>query len=64
MDYEIACLMLAIDEIVDDGLILELDPSLVVNRVAMKEEGEEHGDVTFEQAFKSARDQLVKTFSQ
>lgn len=63
-DYDIACLMLTIDEIVDEGLLLELDSSMVISRVAMRDGDNSSGpqEQTFSQAFLSAKDQLVKTF--
>ena len=56
--------LLAIDEIIDDGLILEDDPSLVASRVAMN--SADDGDVpdvigqTLSQAFQSSKEQFFK----
>jgi hypothetical protein len=60
-------LLLSIDEIIDDGLILETDSNLVVGRVCMVGGGGADKDVplseqTFTQALQTARDQLVKSF--
>jgi hypothetical protein len=61
-------LLLSIDEIIDDGLILETDSNLVVGRVCMVGGGgADNKDVplseqTFTQALQTARDQLVKSF--
>jgi len=64
-------LLLAVDEIIDEGLILETDSNLVVQRVCMVG-GSGHGDgkggevplaeQTFTQALQTARDQLIKNF--
>eukprot|EP00455_Lapot_gusevi_P044286 TRINITY_DN550_c0_g1_i2.p1 TRINITY_DN550_c0_g1~~TRINITY_DN550_c0_g1_i2.p1 ORF type:complete len:119 (-),score=23.30 TRINITY_DN550_c0_g1_i2:114-470(-) len=57
-------LLLAIDEIVDDGVILENDPQMVVSRVSMK--GQETdiplAEQTFTQALQTARDQFIRSF--
>ena len=59
-------LLLAIDEILDDGSILETDAKAVVGRVCMM--GSADGkdvpisEQTFSQALQTARDQLVKSF--
>ena len=61
-------LLLSIDEIIDDGLILETDSNLVVGRVCMVGGGgADQKDVplseqSFTQALQTARDQLVKSF--
>lgn len=58
-------LLLTIDEIVDDGLILETDPVQITSRVAMKgadKAGAPLVEQTFSQALTSAKDQLVKSF--
>jgi len=60
-------LLLTIDEIVDDGNIVETDSSQVTNRVAQKglekmEGGAQGGDQTFAQAMNSAKDQFYKSF--
>lgn len=59
-------LLLSIDEILDDGSILETDAKAVVGRVCMM--GSADGkdvpisEQTFSQALQTARDQLVKSF--
>jgi hypothetical protein len=64
-------LLLSIDEIVDDGLILETDAQVVVGRVCMVGQGADGGvagkdvplsEQTFSQALQTARDQLVRSF--
>ena len=57
--------LLAIDEIIDDGLILEDDPSLVSSRVAMNNstDGMDNGEVitqSLAQAFQSSKDQFFR----
>ncbi|XP_053201921.1 coatomer subunit zeta-1-like [Panonychus citri] len=49
---------LAIDEICDNGVILEADPAAVVQRVATKPEDIPIGEQTVSQIFQSAREQL------
>eukprot|EP01006_Ploeotia_vitrea_P046291 TRINITY_DN67015_c0_g1_i1.p1 TRINITY_DN67015_c0_g1~~TRINITY_DN67015_c0_g1_i1.p1 ORF type:complete len:198 (-),score=120.30 TRINITY_DN67015_c0_g1_i1:79-627(-) len=60
LDY----LLLAIDEIIDDGLILETDSTLVTNRVTMKgaEKDVPLSEQSFSQALQSAKDQFVQSF--
>ena len=59
-------LLLSIDEIIDDGLILETDSNLVVGRVCMVGGGDNKdvplSEQSFTQALQTARDQLVKSF--
>lgn len=61
-------LLLSIDEIVDEGLILETDSTVVVSRVCMVGGGADGGkdvplsEQTFTQALQTARDQLVRSF--
>ncbi len=56
--------LLAMDEIVDGGIILEIDPQQVAQRVTMR--GEDGGaslslsDQTLSQAFASAKEQFAK----
>jgi len=66
-------LLLTMDEIVDDGVIMETDSSMVTGRVAMKGAdggaqggGMHHSPVeqTFSQALNTAKEQLVKSFQQ
>jgi len=59
-------LLLAIDEIVDDGNIVETDSSQVTNRVAQKGSDKPdgpQGDQTLQQAMSSAKDQFFKSFA-
>lgn len=61
--------MLVVDEVIDEGLILELDPQEVSNRVLMHGEGEELGlgpisEQSLQTAFKSAKEQFFKSFRQ
>jgi len=64
-------LLLAIDEIIDEGLILETDSQIVVGRVCMVGQGADGGnpgkdvplsEQSFTQALQTARDQLVRSF--
>jgi len=63
-------LLLSIDEILDDGLVLETDSAIVVGRVCMVGQGAEGGagkdvplsEQSFSQALQTARDQLVRSF--
>lgn len=50
--------MLAIDEICDGGIILEVDPLSVVKRVELKSEDIPLGEQTVAQVLQSAREQL------
>ena len=54
--------LLAIDELIDGGLILETDPATIVSRVAMTDEGMEHSltEQTITQALATAREQLSR----
>jgi len=51
--------LLIIDEIIDNGLILETDANTIASRVAMVEEGTDHtlAEQTISQAFATAREQ-------
>lgn len=51
-------IVLAVDEICDNGIILEADPNLVVQRVALKPEDIPLGEQTVSQILHSAREQL------
>jgi len=51
-------IILALDEIIDGGIILESDPSLVVQRVALKSDDIPLGEQTVAQVLQSAREQL------
>lgn len=58
-------LLLSIDEIVDEGLILETDSQLVIGRVCMVGQGDKDvplGEQTFTQALQMAKEQLVRSF--
>jgi hypothetical protein len=67
-------LLLSIDEIVDDGLVLETDSQIVVGRVCMVGQGADGSggvaagkdvplsEQSFTQALQTARDQLVRSF--
>ena len=60
-------LLLSIDEIIDDGLVLETDSLVVVSRVCMVGSADNKQDVplseqSFSQALQTARDQLVRSF--
>lgn len=50
--------MLTIDEICDGGIIMEADPSVVVQRVALRTEDIPLGEQTVGQVFQSAKEQL------
>jgi len=61
-------LLLAIDEITDDGIIMEIDSTVLTNRVAMKGADKPAQDMpiaeqTFSQALAIAKEQLVKSFN-
>ena len=51
--------LLIIDEIIDNGLILETDANTIASRVAMVEEGTDHtlAEQTISKAFATAREQ-------
>jgi len=51
-------IILAIDEICDGGIILEADPSAVVQRVALKGDDIPLGEQTVAQVIQTAKDQL------
>uniref|UniRef100_A0A1B6C7M1 Coatomer subunit zeta n=1 Tax=Clastoptera arizonana TaxID=38151 RepID=A0A1B6C7M1_9HEMI len=51
-------IMLAIDEICDGGIILETDPNVIVQRVALRAEDIPLGEQTVGQVFQSAKEQL------
>merc|ERR1712086_661475 len=58
-------LLLTMDEIVDDGVVIETDSSMVTSRVAMKgadKSGHPTTEQTFSQALNTAKEQLVKSF--
>mmetsp|Transcript_15016 Transcript_15016/g.21004 ORF Transcript_15016/g.21004 Transcript_15016/m.21004 type:complete len:174 (+) Transcript_15016:85-606(+) len=59
LDYVI----LALDELVDGGIILESDPSIIANRVAMKEANSDIplSEQTISQALQSAREQIARS---
>nr|ACO11050.1 Coatomer subunit zeta-1 [Caligus rogercresseyi] len=51
-------IMLALDEIVDGGIILEADPNAVVSRVSLRSDDIPIGEQTVAQVFQSAKDQF------
>lgn len=51
-------IMLAVDEICDGGIILETDPTIIVQRVALRAEDIPLGEQTVGQVFQSAKEQL------
>ena len=51
-------IMLALDEIVDGGIVLESDATAVLNRVALKTEDIPIGEQTVAQVIQSAKEQL------
>lgn len=51
--------MLALDEAVDNGIILEADPASVVSRVALRGDDIPLGEQTVAQVLQSAKEQLV-----
>ncbi|KAI8468069.1 MAG: zeta-cop, subunit of COP-I complex [Monoraphidium minutum] len=56
--------LLAVDEIVDRGLILETEPQVVASRVSMRGadgDGAPAVEQTFSQAFASAREQIARS---
>lgn len=59
--------LLAVDELVDGGLILEIDPSAIANRVLMRKaetSGEPNvAELTVSQALETARKQLARSFA-
>ena len=53
--------LLLIDELVDDGIILETDPNLIAERATMRSSAETSiPEQTLTQAFMLAKDQLIK----
>ena len=57
LDY----VFLLIDELVDDGIILETDPNLIAERATMRNSAEPSiPEQTLTQAFMLAKDQLIK----
>jgi len=55
--------MLAVDELVDGGIILEIDPQNIVNRVLMRSDdtAQPITDMSVSQAIATAKDQLFKS---
>lgn len=55
--------LLAIDEIIDGGLILETDAATVASRVAMRgaDDGPATSEQTFSKAFANAKEQLARS---
>lgn len=63
---QIALLLLVIDELVDNGIILETDPSMIESRVLMKgavpEASSSYSEMTLSTAIATARDKLTRSF--
>jgi hypothetical protein len=62
-------LMLVVDEAIDDGLILEIDPDNLASRASMRAQDSAASPLnlneqTLKQALKTARDQMLKSFRQ
>lgn len=53
--------MLCIDEMIDDGIILELDPELIAERASMRLDGDVPLEQSFQSALRSARTQFLKS---
>lgn len=55
--------MLTVDELVDGGIILEIDPQNLVNRVLMRgdDSAQPIADMSMSQAIATAKDQLFKS---
>jgi len=54
--------MLTVDELVDGGIILEIDPQNIVNRVLMRDDAAPPiTDMSMSQAIATAKDQLFKS---
>ena len=54
--------MLAVDELIDGGIILEIDPHNIVNRVLMRDgDAPPITDMSMSQAIATAKDQLFKS---
>merc|ERR550532_1636215 len=55
--------LLAMDEIIDNGVILETDPTVIAGRVAMRGADSDVplSEQTFSQAFASAKEQLARS---
>jgi len=60
LDY----VLLTMDELVDDGILLETDPSEIQKRVSLKgaEEDVPLTEQTLSQAWETAKEQLTKSF--
>ena len=59
---------LAVDELVDGGLILEVDPNAIANRVLMRHSETASGEanvaeLTVAQALEAARKQISRSFA-
>ena len=57
MDY-LDSAFLSVDEICDNGILLETDPSQIAQRVSLKDNEPSLGEQTVYDVVKSARDQL------
>eukprot|EP00903_Cladosiphon_okamuranus_P005965 g5889.t1 len=59
----LALVLLSIDELVDAGRILEIDPSAIANRVLMRgadARGPQNPDVSFQQAVSRVKEDLIQ----
>jgi hypothetical protein len=61
----LAQVMLAVDELVDQGKILEVDPKTIANRVLMRgvDGTTTITDMSIQDAMKVAQEQLIKSMS-
>ena len=50
--------MLALDEMIDGGMILESDPAMVISRAALRSDDIPLGEQTVAQVLQSAKEQL------
>ena len=50
------CAMLILDELVDEGIILEVDPVIIVQRAAVKTEENPFSEQSVAQALQTAKD--------
>eukprot|EP00727_Mastigamoeba_balamuthi_P010107 m51a1_g5719 Coatomer subunit zeta (189) ;mRNA; r:1104376-1105322 len=62
MQDSLDTVLLVIDELVDEGIVLETDPGLIAQRASMKNADSDSGlsEQTISQALHTARDQIVK----
>ena len=66
-NLELVILLTIIDETLDNGQIMEVDPAAVATRVLMKSsessQAQALGDLSIAQALNIARDQFIKTLT-